>query len=378
MKKLVILTPSFWDSANKKLKIGGLETYIKLLSSLGINNGYNIIIYQFDNVKSSIKIEHENMVINSMPYSTSSNQKIFDQIFLEHNSKDTIFIIATDQMDIKSKSDNVISIQHGIAFDIPGYMIKGFWGKSKTLQLINKVLRCIKNVQRLYMTKNTVCVDYNYYNWFRTLGTIYNDKKIVVIPNCTSSFITEQELEDKLSQKRRIKKIVFARRFVDYRGTILFANIVDRILDKHKNVEITFAGSGPLEDMLKKRFENNPMIKFTTFSSEDSISFHKDYDIALVPTIFSEGTSLSICEAMAAGCLGIATHVGGLTNIIIDYHNGLMAAPNEEDLYKTINTALSMHNNEFVRLVKNGYYTAKEALSISIWNKKWLSFLNKI
>ena len=377
MKKLVIITPSYMNSATGELKIGGLETYIKLLASLGVDNGYKVIIYQYDNVNKIIKANYDNTEVISLPISKLSNQKVFEDAYAKHNSEKTKFVIATDQLGIKSKSKNVIAIQHGIAFDIPGYMIKGFWSKNKVLHHINKMLRCIKNIQRFYMIPNTVCVDYNYYNWLRTLGTIYKGKKVVVIPNCTSSFISETELDEKLNKKSKVRKIVFARRFVDYRGTILFANIVNRILNRFENVEITFAGNGPLESLLKERFANNKRIKFTSFSAEESVSFHKDYDIAVVPTIFSEGTSLSLCEAMAAGCLGISTHVGGLTNIIIDHHNGFMCAPSEDELFKTVEYALELNDKDFSRIVRNGYNTTKEALSLSIWNRRWLNVLEK-
>ena len=377
MKKIIIITPSYVDCKSGTLKIGGLETYIKDLSLLFTNNEYKTIIYQFEDVEKELSCIYNNAEIISLPVLKKQYQKTFDNIYAKHNSEDSIFILATDQMDIKSKAQNVIAIQHGIAFDIPGYMINGFWGKNKTLQFINKVLRCIKNVKRFYNTKRTVCVDYNYYNWFRTLGTIYKDNKISVIPNYSSSFISKEELEKKLASSSETKKIVFARRFVDYRGTLLFANIVDRILCNHKNVEITFAGNGPLENEIKARFSQNPRVEFTSFNNAESIEFHKNYDIAVVPTIFSEGTSLSLCEAMSAGCFGIATHVGGLTNILIDRHNGLLCSPDEDSLYESIHEALTLDKTTYNNIIKNGYNTVFYALSLSEWNKKWLKIITK-
>ncbi|WP_420491566.1 glycosyltransferase [Neobacillus drentensis] len=47
----------------------------------------------------------------------------------------------------------------------------------------------------------------------------------------------------------------------------------------------------------------------------------------------SEGTSLSLLEAMAAKCAEIATNVGGMTNIILDNYNGLIINPDESELY---------------------------------------------
>lgn len=59
-------------------------------------------------------------------------------------------------------------------------------------------------------------------------------------------------------------------------------------------------------------------------------------DIVLVPTCYSEGTSLSCLEAMASGCAVIATNVGGLPELIINRFNGLLIAPEAEALAEAL------------------------------------------
>lgn len=383
MKQLVLISYPIFDFQNKKLNIGGIQTYMRDLAFLGKKLNYNVYIYQIDVLAfEEKKIEIEGIEIISIPsrrsFFKSYNQNAFDLIYKRHSDSGTKFVVATDQMDIKSNDTNVITIQHGIAFDIPGYMIPGFWGKINTLQKINKLLRCLKNIQRFYNTKHTVCVDYNYYNWFRTFGTIYPGSNMSVITNYARESISEYELEKKLSKGKHIKKILFARRFVDYRGTILFSNIVEKLLKEFSNIEITFAGSGPLEMYLKEKFSNETKVYFTSFRSEDSIAFHTSYDIAVVPTIFSEGTSLSLCEAMAAGCFPIATHVGGMTNMILDGYNGLMASPTEKSLYKVIRNCLQLPQEQFNQIVLNAYKSSSIAFSKSVWEDKWTEIFNDL
>ena len=373
-KHLIVITPSFIDFKNECIKIGGLETYIKDLCNLAMDLGYDTDVYQTDVNAEKIHIEWNNIRIHatkSLSQKKLSNQKAFDLIFSKHNNNNTIFIIATDQLDIKCHKKNVIAIQHGIAFDIPGEMISGFFGKNKYLIHINKILRCIKNINRFYNTYNTVCVDYNYFNWFRTLGIIDSKRTMEVIPNYTSCYIPEDVLKNKLKNIASTKKIVFARRFVDYRGTLLFANVVKRMLNEGKNIEVTFAGNGPLEMNLHSMFKDEEKVSFTSFKSTDSVTFHKEFDIAVIPTIFSEGTSLSLCESMAAGCFPIATHVGGMTNIIIDGYNGYLSYPSENALYEKLNTAISLSNEVYTRIVYNAYKTVKEGLNIQCWKEKW-------
>lgn len=376
IKTVIIITPSLIDFSSGNLKIGGLETYIKDLSLLCKDAGYNVLIYQSSTDCAVKGILGE---ITVLPFSDKkTNQESFDCLYKKHNDEETVFIIATDQLDIKSKADNVISIQHGIAFDIPGNLIGGFWGKNSLLQHINKFLRCIKNVLRLYNTKNTVCVDYNYYNWFRTLGTISEGRNVTVIPNYTSNYLSAEVLEDKLSALHSIKKIVFARRFVEYRGTLMFANVARRLLAQRDDIDITFAGSGPLEGTIKQMFAGDERVHFSSFNAADTIEFHKAFDIAVVPTIFSEGTSLSLCEAMAAGCLGVSTHVGGLTNILIDHYNGFLCAPSEYSLYSTLVNVLDLPHTKFREITCCGYQTVRNGFSHDLWCEKWLKVLKHI
>lgn len=380
MNKLVIVTSSFYDFEKKAIKIGGVETYIMDLALLGIKSGAEVFVYLLESSRTCFQTdEYEGIKIIALPFAKklfkSGNQVLFDRIFSEQNGPQTKFVIATDQMDIKCKADNVIAIQHGIAFDIPGYLIGGLWGKTKTLQLVNKLLRCLRNVQRFYRTRNTVCVDYNYYSWFRTIGTIYPEFSMNVIPNYASDIISKEEFEKKQAKQQQMKKVLFARRFVDYRGALLFAEVVDRILTEREDVEFTFAGNGPLESTLKSKFKGNKRVNFTSFTAKDSVQFHKQYDIAVVPTIFSEGTSLSLCEAMASGCYPIATHVGGMTNMILDGFNGSLVYPSFEGVYNALVGALSMTKKSFDNIVINSYNTALYAFNKESWEKKWLKVL---
>ena len=125
-------------------------------------------------------------------------------------------------------------------------------------------------------------------------------------------------------------------------------------------------------------FEGEARVHFSSFNAADTIEFHKDFDIAVVPTIFSEGTSLSLCEAMAAGCLGISTHVGGLTNILIDHYNGFMCAPSENALYSTLISVLDLPHTQFREIAYRGYHTVRNGFSHELWAKKWLEVLRYV
>lgn len=379
MKQVFIISSNFYDVTNNQFTIGGIQTYIKDLCSAINRYGNQACLVQFGSVENDQCIISDECKIRLVKYcqesSSSRDQKTFDKFYRHHNSTDSIFIIDTDQRDIRSNNANVIQIQHGITFDIPGNMIPGIWGKFKLLQRINKQIRCWRNAARLTHVRNTVCVDYNYYNWFRTQDTIPDDVKVKVIPNYAGTFMEIAAIEEKINTINTKIKIVFARRFVDYRGTRLMIGAAKKLLDQFENIEVTFAGGGPLQEEIETAFKGEKRVHITKYESKDSVSFHYNFDVAVVPTIFSEGTSLSLCEAMAAGCIPVASCVGGMSNILLDGYNGLVIQPKETDLVEALTEVITMAHEKRKIIAKRAYDTALESFSKARWEKQWISFL---
>ncbi|UKI57385.1 MAG: glycosyltransferase [Clostridium sp.] len=73
---------------------------------------------------------------------------------------------------------------------------------------------------------------------------------------------------------------------------------------------------------------------------------YKKTDISLIPTIYSEGTSLSCLEAMATENIVISTRIGGLCDLIIDNYNGYLIEPTEEDLYNKLKYVLDNYDKQ--------------------------------
>jgi glycosyltransferase involved in cell wall biosynthesis len=371
MRKAVhIITGKVFDRYQNQFTIGGLQTYVFELSKF-LSKYYRVILHE--KTDNNFTQKYEGVIIIG-----NSNFRTFQNLFDSIYNKSDIFIVATDQLPIKSKESNVIVIQHGIAFDFSREERDEWWSKSSFLTHINKFSRCIRNIKRFHYIQNTVCVDYNYFNWLRTLSWIESPKKLLCIPNFASYVKEEKEINSKLAKNRQRISILFARRFVKYRGALLFANIVERLLIETDNIDFTFAGSGPLENFLNDKFRNNDRVTITSFNSIDSVDFHYHYDIAIVPTISSEGTSLSLIEAMAAGCFPICTYVGGMSNMIIDNFNGRIVYPDEKSIYEGIVDVVNMKKEEFNRVVRDSYNTAKNGFSKENWGNKWLKFIEEI
>ncbi len=371
MRKVIILNQSFYDYYGKELKIGGIATYIRMLCKVVIKNGMIPIIYQCANqsfIKDFQGITVKGIRTNKSWGISKKSKILFNACKAEYDADKDIIVFATHSMGVKNKEKRIIGIQHGITCDI-----KRYERSSHVKNILFGILRAINSYRTVLQLNNfnlVVAVDYNFLNWLRTkVG--YIERPVYVIPNCTDIDEFNKEFKDGNI------KIMFARRFEKYRGTRLFANVIKRILKEYTNVKVTFAGKGPDEEFLKNYFKNLDRIEFIEYSSEESLNIHKKYDIVVVPSIGSEGTSLSLLEAMAAKCAVIATNVGGMTNIILDKYNGLLINPEEQELYEAIKT-LIIDEKLRNRLASNAYHSVSQAFSKQLWEDRWSRVLRQI
>ena len=318
-----IIYTNFLKPNGKGLNIGGIETYILNLSEVLYSVGFNVNIYQRGDEEFEAQYKNYNVigVVNKNIHTFKYD--IFNACAQRCNKTEDLIIFASEEFIIKRDGYNTIGIQHGISWDIPNSSKNNYL---KTF--LNKAFRAWVRINRVNKVKTMVCVDYNFINWYRAL-TAYPRTQLVAIPNFTHI----PNIVDVEKNNIDIVEIIFARRFQPYRGTRIFANAIERILSEFNNVRVTFAGEGPDEYLLREKFKDESRVILTKYESSESLAIHSTKHIAVVPTIGSEGTSLSLLEAMAAGCAVVATNVGGMTNIILDHYNGLLINADEENIY---------------------------------------------
>lgn len=283
-----------------------------------------------------------------------------------YNDND-IIIVSTDYLAKGLKVSNSICIQHGIAWDVP-------FSKNPLLHIARITPLFLQKMLLISGIDRVVCVDYNYLNWFR--GNFAYQKvidKFEVIPNFTS--IPNYKPNNGIIYAEKLK-IVFARRLVVARGTRVMTEAILALSSREyfENLVFYIAGVGPEIHNMKKTLGSFRNVIFENYPNGQGMEYHLDKDIAVVPTFGSEGTSLSALEALAAGCALITTYVGGLSNIVLSGHNGLVIKPNSIELANCIER-LYRDRNLTYRLQRNGYSTAVEAFSEDMWINRWLSLI---
>ena len=171
---------------------------------------------------------------------------------------------------------------------------------------------------------------------------------------------------------------MFARRFEKFRGTRIFGEAISRILDEYNNIEVTVAGWGSDASWLHEKLDKYSNVKFITYDATDSLKIHEDKHIAIVPTTGSEGTSLSMMEAMSSQCAVIISDVGGMTNVVIDKFNGrIVPAGDSEALYIVIKELIN-NPQERDKIAIQGYKTIESGFSYNKWKQDWIEVLQNI
>ncbi|EIF6174297.1 glycosyltransferase family 4 protein [Clostridium perfringens] len=362
--KLYIMNYGYLDMDGNEYSLGGVDTYISMLVEVAKEMNIDSIVYQFANRDFIINLKNTTVVGVKIDNNWSLRKKkkiLFNSLKKDFNAKEDVLIFATDYINVKNNFNRVICIQHGVAWDIQR--------KKQTCNLLNKLYifkaalgAYIKSIRYDY-SKVLVCVDYNFLNWYRTqVARIRQD--IYVIPNaakCNENYIKDDN---------NIVKIIFARRLYEYRGTRIFIDSITKILEEFNNIQITIAGEGPDKEYMKEKLKNYDNVSFIKYNANESIKIHSKHDIAIVPTTGSEGTSLSLLEAMSSSCAVITTNIGGLTNIIINNYNGLLISPNSSELYIAIRE-LIVNENLRKRLSKNARDSVELGFNFEVWKESW-------
>lgn len=370
MKKAIIEYVQYYDLDGENKTIGGIQTYIMNLAELLSNSGFEVFIIQPAKKQFLIKENQYNIIgveCKSFNFSSMSKTLIKEAEHLFDVNND-LLIFGSSVLCRKTDFKKVISIQHGIYWDLP-------WIKNKRnlCDVFTVFLRSIQALKELRRGKNAntvVCVDYNYINWYRC-QTVNRNINLCSIPN----FVDIKGNVDKKNIDNNKIEILFARRLEELRGSKLIEGVMPEILDKYPNVYFTIAGTGTEENNLREQFNLfQERVKFTTYSAEESIHFHSNFDIALIPSIGSEGTSLSLLEAMWAGCAVICTNVGGMTNIVLDGFNGIMVSPDTKQLKNAIETLIKCKEKR-IMFSNNAKKTIESSFSKEIWDQRWREVL---
>ncbi len=351
-----VVAYNFYDWDGRGRYFGGAERYIFDLSLLLQEMGYNVTLWQganysFEKTWRGVKIRG----IKAVKEDFYALSEIYNR-----ECQETEFIVATSlELAAAITSAPCIAINHGVNFDKPWQTAENFdvWRTAIFIEGLKRAHAC-------------VAVDTNFINWTRTMDYGLADK-LIYVPN----YYDEEVFQVKPARTEDGKIIfVYPRRIYTPRGYDLVIEAFREILGDHPEVIVRFVGQVDSEevgaDLEKFKAEFPGQVEVTEYPIEDAYKAYEDVDVVLVPTRFSEGTSLSCIEAQASGLPVITTTIGGLPNLVIDRYNGRLIAPKAEEL-KKVALELIEQPEERKRLGKNAREVAKNSFTKTLWEERW-------
>jgi glycosyltransferase involved in cell wall biosynthesis len=153
----------------------------------------------------------------------------------------------------------------------------------------------------------------------------FRPDSIDVIPNSVELNPGASVLRDR---GRALRVLVHGRVDHSSKGVNWLPQIVERALDAGVNLSLTVSGEGPDLARLRTRIAAGALAGRSTFlgfvERERVPGLLRAHDVLLLPSVY-EGLSLTLLEAMAAGCVPVASRIRGVTDYVVaDGESGLL------------------------------------------------------
>ncbi len=288
---------------------------------------------------------------------------------LPHAAPQAIVMASYPEHLIEITDRKTVLYQHGVNWDAKHT-------KDRNIVKIHKKI--------IPKTINIICVDTNYPN---VLATHFSEKKmisfnskLIYIPNFNS--MPSQPLPNLGPEGVRF---LFPRNFVVGRGIHLVAQAALELWEQGHRFHLTLCGQPLASNPQADRFfaSMRPAVEagqaaFVHRPFQEMVHEYGACHVVLVPTLFSEGTSLSCLEAFGTGRPVIATWVGGLQNLLQDRYNGRLIRPTAEDLREAMKEFIV--NPRLIDELRTGALETAQRFSKEAWDSKitkWLLSLRE-
>jgi glycosyltransferase involved in cell wall biosynthesis len=346
---------------------GGGERVLADTLTLLKELGYEVHLYQFSYEKATAKFRgHKVHGLGNIPETgdpLSGFQKGLESFYEEAKDADGIYLLSMNLSAYTAKIPT-ITVSHGIMFNHCEH-VQGF----QPVYYLDAFKKWIRN------STHTISCDTDTLH----LMSVYCPqviKKMTYVPNYVdlTQFTPKEKLDD------GIFRILYPRRLQHARGYHIMMQASDILLEKYKNIEIIFAGKGnkmETDDLHNWMIGKEDRVKHIVYEPEDMPKAYENVSVGIVPTCYSEGTSLSNLELLASKVLPISTWVGGLSDLVQPYVNGLIIPPNNsEELVKAIEYV--MNNPEHVSEMRENGQRMIKHFGKERWDKQITEIFEKV
>jgi glycosyltransferase involved in cell wall biosynthesis len=182
-----------------------------------------------------------------------------------------------------------------------------------------------------------------------------------------------------LPQNDREIHLIFVGRLVPIKQIEQFITIVDVVARVMPNVRAAIVGDGPLMADLRACAERLGLTDNIEFlGKREDVKAILDCSKIFVLTSKSEGLSIAMAEAMAAGVVPVVADVGELGDLVTDGVNGYLVEPNRIDEYTKKIISLLQDSALLEKFSLRAIEAARTHCDVEIVSKKWQQHLRDI
>jgi glycosyltransferase involved in cell wall biosynthesis len=359
--------------ASQPILKGGAEVNLYHTASLLIDKGHDVTVIQqavnhdVDNFD-GINIDYINV---PNLYSSRLESLFFNLAWRKTLDKDTLVHLQSPVASIPFFTGINSVNQPGIN-----------WNAPSKLPLQKYFLKRLLSAGSIVRASDNSFLSFVQAEWPELSNQVYP------IPNGvkTDVFAPKKNSRDDISvniSERRT--ILFPRNLNGTHGTFLFINTMEHLKRKKDNFvgvllgdDDTRTGSKAKRLVCKYDLTNN--ISFPGhIPNGDMVNYYNAADIVVVPTPYSEGSSIACLEAMSCATPVVATDIGGLKEIIYrDYTDGgVTVKPLPEKLSQSIYHFLE--KDELITKVgRNGRERVCKYYTHESWEKSMSSFFDLV
>ncbi|MDD5134229.1 MAG: glycosyltransferase [Phycisphaerae bacterium] len=170
-----------------------------------------------------------------------------------------------------------------------------------------------------------------------------------------SAHFDKKAVRDKFCIPQNAFVFAAAGRLSRTKGQKFLIEAFSQVKKQIPNAELLIAGTGELEDELKKQASELGYEGSVRFPGrvENMTEIYSAIDVFVLPSI-AEGLPRSMMEAMAAGVICVASNAGGIPEILDNGKFGFLVAPKDSnDLYRTMLKTADMPSDEKMKIISS-------------------------
>lgn len=380
----VFVSDIFLDE-NDQFFIGGAELHLKNIIDTVVPS--KILVIQRSRIDDLIK--KDNLLILKVKAKNIFIYKLKLAFILNKVCTKIIHFnyIGLDFFVVKRRNIRYTATFHGTGWDFPTKIFDGFYMENTLVNKIKasiaKLFYILEQNSSLRKLDAIISVDTSLTRYAQMF--MYEmEQKITVIYNFVdlNKFNSLKNINS--DNLRNIITIFYPRNISYARGVNLLIPVAKILKENGISFVIKIAGASInhlegsiyekklVEDIKRNKLQDNFKL-IGRISNDKMPQEYNTSDIIIIPSMFSEGTSLSCLEGMVANKIVLGTNIGGLCDLIMDNYNGFLGKTNPVSLATKL--LYIINNFEKLSYIKtNARNIIDKVNTLDIWRLKIKDF----